>query len=84
MKRETGYYWVKMLDGWVTGIYYPESDTWWLAGWDYPFHESQFIQVYEKRIWNPDEYIFAENKIRGTFTENIKSIYDETNNRKNS
>lgn len=54
MKRETGYYWVKYSGEWCAAYY--DGAYWSLQKWLIDFKDSDFTEINETRILNPDEH----------------------------
>lgn len=55
MKREPGYYWVKVASGWMISKYYGMLHCWWICGTDQIFDDSDFDEINETRLTSPAE-----------------------------
>jgi len=55
MKREPGYYWVKITSGWIIAKYYVNRHYWWICGNGQTFNDSDFVEINETRLTSPAE-----------------------------
>lgn len=59
MKRDNGYYWVKIIDDWCIAHYSTNGidEAWWLAGFFKSLPTNYFKEINETRILSPDEQL---------------------------
>lgn len=60
MKRENGYYWVKINVGWR--IFHWSDDCWYHIGGLATFQDDELQQINEQRLLNPDEHLDSPYK----------------------
>lgn len=50
MERASGFYWVRLEDGWVIAQYDSEIKSWFRTGMDYYLIDEEFFEIDERRL----------------------------------